>query len=86
VVLSEDPVIPEAPVHRLRSVTPMTLDDRTSVHRLEFVPVVEAPEPPPRRRSPKAAATEPKPASTPAPAVPPANAEPRWSLWGDLET
>jgi hypothetical protein len=78
-------VIQVEPVHRLRSVPPMTPDDRTNVRRLEFVPVGEAPEPAPRRRSTKAAASEPGSAATPAPAAPPASAEPRWSLWGDLE-
>ena len=84
-MVSEEPVIPAEPVHRLRSLAPMTLDDRTSVRRLEFVPVGEAPEPAPRRRAARTAATGSGPASTPAPAAPPADAEPRWSLWGDLE-
>ena len=78
-------MIPAEPVHRLRSVAPMKPDDRTNVRRLEFVPVGEPPEPAPRRRAPRTAATEPGPASTRVPAAPPANPEPRWSLWGDLE-
>jgi hypothetical protein len=63
----------------------MTVDDRTNVRRLEFVPVGEAPQPAPRRRAPKTAATEPAGESPPAPPAPPIGAEPRWSLWGDLE-
>jgi hypothetical protein len=82
----EEPVIAVEPVHRLRSVAPMTPDDRTNVRRLEFVPVGEPPDPAPRPRAAKAAATELGPASTPVSAAPPANPEPRWSLWGDLES
>src|SRR5688500_18517644 len=63
-VVYEEPVTPAEPAHRLRSVTPMTVDDRTSVRRLEFVPFGEVPQPaPPRRRAPKAAAAEPAGAS-----------------------
>jgi hypothetical protein len=79
----EEPVIPAEPVHRLRSVPPLTVDDRTSVRRLEFVPVEDVAKPAPRRRAAKAS-TAPQPAAAiPAPA--PIGAEPRWSLWGELE-
>lgn len=80
----EEPVVPAEPVHRLRSVPPLTVDDRTSVRRLEFVPVGEVEKPTPHRRAArnskasKPAQTAPTPAST--------SAEPRWSLWGDLES
>jgi hypothetical protein len=81
----EEPVVPPEPVHRLRSVTPMTVDDRTSVRRLEFVPVGEAPEPEPRRRAAKVPTEPPQLAPAPGPAPAPTGTEPRWSLWGDLE-
>jgi hypothetical protein len=77
----EEPVVPAEPVHRLRSVPPLTVDDRTSVRRLEFVPVGEVAKPTPRRRAARNS-TGSKPAAA-APA--PTGAEPRWSLWGDLE-
>jgi hypothetical protein len=82
----EEPVVPVEPVHRLRSVSPMTVDDRTNVRRLEFVPVGEVAEPAPRRRASKASRGPKPPAVVPSPPPAPASAEPRWSLWGDLET
>jgi hypothetical protein len=75
------PVVPVEPVHRLRSVNP-AIDDRTSVRRLEFVPVDEPPEPAPRRKR----AAKPAPASATPPPAAPISPEPRWSLWGDLDS
>ena len=80
----EEPVVAAEPVHRLRSVPPMTVDDRTSVRRLEFVPVGEVAKPTPRRRAAKASSKASAPAAS-APPPAPTGAEPRWSLWGDLE-
>ena len=61
-------------------------DDRTAVRRLEFVPVeplAPAPVRKPRAGSGGSVALD---ADAPAPAhQPPAAAETRWSLWGDVE-
>jgi hypothetical protein len=80
----EEPVVATEPVHRLRSIPPLTIDDRTSVRRLEFVPVGEDANSTPRRRATRDSKA-PQPAAAAAPAPAPTSAEPRWSLWGDLE-
>jgi hypothetical protein len=79
----EEPIVPAEPVHRLRSVPPLTVDDRTSVRRLEFVPVGEVAKPTPRRLAAKASKASKPAAAAPAPVH--TSEEPRWSLWGDLE-
>lgn len=79
----EEPAVPAEPVHRLRSVPPLTVDDRTSVRRLEFVPVGEVAERAPRRRVAKGPKAPKDAGAMPAPAPP--ISEPRWSLWGDLD-
>jgi hypothetical protein len=70
-------------------------DDRTAVHRLEFIPVVAAPRPAaeaarmkrgrPGSLTPSAATGDapPPPADVTGIAATPADA--RWSLWGELE-
>jgi hypothetical protein len=62
------------------------VDDRTTVRRLEFVPV-EPPVPAPAaktRRTSRGHGQVEANAATP-PQQPPALAETRWSLWGDPE-
>jgi hypothetical protein len=74
------PVTPAPPV-----VTPFdTLDDGTPVRKLEFVEIGAAPVTSSRRKGAKSELPEPERSSNgeiPSPEA----AQPRWSLWGEVE-